>query len=166
MNRGRLNKLLFTMVLFGGGLLIGSMVIVNADFGGNQPGTASDPLVTQSYVDQSIEAAVKKEVENIRDSVGSGASSELVVVQLRPGFAIHGRVGTEFIVRNGKAIVFSNSVNGIPDVTSGKDILDGEVIENNHHLINAGEGRGIRPHKDITGTIYVMVRGEFTLRQE
>lgn len=167
---GQIRKLILAVALFGGGLWIGSMMIANADFGGDQPGTATDPLVTKSYVDEKIAGAVAAEIEKLKESGdwGGGGSGDvsMEVVKLRQGFKIVGEVGTEFIVRNGKTVVFSNSVNGIPDVTAGKDIQNGELVENNHHLINAGEGRGIKPHEDTTGTIFVLVRGEFTLLQE
>lgn len=158
-----IRKILLAVVLFGGGLWIGSLFVSQAESitGGNLPGSADDPLVTKSYVDEQIRAALSGKTPGS----SAGASQELTIVQLKPGFTLIADAGTEMIVRNGKTVVVSDSVDGIPDVTTGTDVRNGEVVENNHLLISPVAGRGIQPHESVTGTIFVMVRGNFTLTQ-
>lgn len=160
-----LKNLVLTVVLFGGGLLIGSMIIAGADsFGsGNAPGSANDPLITKSYLDEKLNALVKSEIEKLTGVSGGG--EELKVVQLKQGQTLIAGSGTEIIVRNGRTVLVSNSSNGIPDVTAGKDILNGEEVPNNHLLVSPADGRGIRPHESVKGTVYVMVRGPYLILQ-
>lgn len=159
-----LQKIIASIVLFGGGLLIGSVIISSANSltTPNQPGSANDPLVTKSYVDEQIQAVL-----NGHDPSGEPAAPasghEWEVVELRQGQSLITDIGTEMIVRNGKTVVISSAVNGIADVTSGVDLVDGDEIKTNHLLINPGEERGIRPAESVTGTIFVMVRGEYTI---
>lgn len=161
-SRWSLQILLLSVILFGGGLMIGSVANILADgsFSTNQPGSADDPLVTKSYVDEQIRAALRGETPGTAPS----AAHELAIVQLRPGQTLIAHAGTEMIVRNGKTVVVSETEDGIPDVTIGADIKNGEVVENNHLLISPVDGRGIRPHEEVTGTIFVMVRGNYTLQ--
>jgi hypothetical protein len=93
----------------------------------------------------------------------SVSTNQLQVVQLQLGKTIYAGAGTEFIVRTGKTIAVSNDDNGIPDVTSGKDIAAGAAIENNHLLIFPREGRGLKPDPKNVGDIYIMVRGSYII---
>lgn len=166
--------------IFGGGLWIGSMITSNADglIQPNQPGSIDDPIVTKSYVEQSVQQLVKQEfskqtvntdeittmINNFKKEVeeaGKKAVASLNVVELKSGQILYAGTGTEFIVRNGKAIAFSNDGNGIPDLTAGKDIPNGAIVDNNHLLLFPREGRGIKPDPATTGTLYIMVRGNY-----
>jgi hypothetical protein len=159
----KLKVLLVTVLLFGSGLTIGSVANLWADsfLHSPQPGSADDPLVTKSYVDEQIRKALSGKAPELPEAT---ATQELAIVQLKPGQTLVAHAGTEMIVRNGRTVVVSDSVDGIPDVTAGKDIKNGELVSNNHLLISPVEGRGIRPHEDVTGTIFVMVRGNYTIR--
>lgn len=153
----RIYKIGLACLLFGGGLWLGSMFTADAA-DPDSPGGINDPLVTKSYVDEKIAAMVKDEVSKV-----SGGGAELEVVQLTAGKVLFGGKGAEMIVRNGSTVAVSNSSNGIPDVTAGKDILNGAAVPNNHLLIFPGEGRGIKPASGTQGTIFVMVRGNYLL---
>lgn len=59
----------------------------------------------------------------------------LTVVQLQAGQTLYAGAGSEIILRSGKAVAVSSDDNGIPDVTSGKDIAAGTAIELNHMLL-------------------------------
>lgn len=148
--------------LIGAGLIIGSMITSSADglLDTNQPGSVNDPLVSKSYVDERVQELVRQE---IKGQTAAGQSAELNIVQLKAGQVLYAGAGTELIVRNGKTVAVSDSNNGIPDVTKGVDIQAGEEIETNHLLIFPAEGRGIKPQSDTSGTIYVMVRGDYLL---
>lgn len=176
-------KFMAAPVLLGAGLWLGSIMTTSADSGaGDKPGTADDPLVTKSYVDQQIKAItggggtpattdidLQKLKEEILKEIqaGSGSSSsvgsslEVTVVELDPGQTLYAAPGTEVIVRNGKAIAVSSDDNGIPDVTSGKDLSAGTVIELNHLLLFPREGRGIQSDTSNQTVIYVMVKGNY-----
>jgi hypothetical protein len=145
------------------------------------PGSASDPVITKSYFDQNsltqdqVKQLISAEIAKIPSSgngnggsngqsTGSFAgSSSLTVVQLKAGQTLYAGAGTEFIVRTGKTVAVSNDEDGIPDVTSGKDIPAGAAIENNHHLIFPRDTRGIKPATNNTADIFVMVRGSYSL---
>jgi hypothetical protein len=169
-NVNRFGKILLAAALFGSGLGIGTLVTSSADGVTTAPGTANDPIVTKSYVDEAIKSLTgvtpNTGTPAPSTSTGSGtasaSSARLVVVELKPGQTLAAGEGTEFIVRNGKAIAYSSTEDGISDLTDGIDLKPGVVIPTNHLLLFPREGRGIRPHKDSTGTIYVMVRGAYS----
>lgn len=160
-------KLLLSVMLFGLGFWVSSMVIPsNADSmaQGNQPGSVNDPLITKSYLDEQIKGLVQAEISKQTGSIHDGASDarELVVVELNPGETLYASAGSEFIVRNGKAVSVSANTNGVLDVTDGKDLRSGALIPNHHLLLFPREdGRGIKPHETETQTIFVMVRGVY-----
>lgn len=147
------------------------------------PGSASDPVLTKSYFDQNsltqdqvkqlIASAIAKLPNGGYGTVsGSGSSTDtivspsptaLTIVQLKLGQTLYAGAGTEFIVRTGNTVAISSDEEGIPDVTSGKDIQPGATIENNHLLIFPKDTRGIKPAAKNTAEIYVMVRGNYLL---
>jgi hypothetical protein len=115
------------------------------------PGSSSDPLITKSYLDQNIQNIVANEV----------AKQSIKVVTLQEGQTLFAKQGTELIVRTGKTVAVSMDTNGIPDLTSGKDIAPGSLIETNHLLLFPREGRGIKPSGSNKGDIYVVVLGGY-----
>lgn len=151
------------------------------------PGSADDPLVTKSYVDERIQAAIAELRGNSQapivsppspssgqSSTGSGtgtggsdlpATLTYQVLALKPGDVLLGGAGMEFIVRTGKAVAIGNAGgNGLPDVTEGTDVKNGQEIKLNHLLlVPSKDGRGIR----VTGsdTCHVMVRGPYELKK-
>src|SRR5690625_2400450 len=160
-----LHKMMASILLFGGGLVIGSVIISSAAglSTPDQPGGSDDPLVTKSYVDQQIQAAIDGGYTGGEAPAPTEQEEPWEIVELSPEQTLMGEIGTELIVRNGKTIIISESVDGIADVTAGVDLVDGDQITNNHLLINPGEDRGIRPEKSITGTIFVMVNGDYRI---
>lgn len=145
------------------------------------PGSAKDPVVTKSYFDQNsltqdqVKQLIASAIANLSSGgTGTGSSSgsntvtspnstALTVVELTTGQTLYAGAGTEFIVRTGKTVAISSDEEGIPDVTSGKDIQPGAAIENNHLLIFPKDTRGIKPEAKNTTEIYVMVRGNYLL---
>jgi hypothetical protein len=104
-----------------------------------EPGGSGDPLVTQSYVDQYV---------------------QWKVANLTAGQVLKGKAGTELLVRRGQAVVVDKTGNGIPDVTTGTDIVANDKVSLNHLLIIPREdGRGI---KAIDFAV-VMYRGGVTI---
>jgi len=150
----RLLQIFSIVVLFGSGLWIGSMLTSNADglVDPNMPGTANDPIVTKSYVDEAIKSS---------GGGGGGSSSNLVNVELTAGQKLYGGEGTEFIVRTGSAVAFSGDASGIPDLTGAKDLIAGTAIPLNHLLLFPREGRGIQATQKAKNSVWVIVRGPY-----
>jgi hypothetical protein len=130
------------------------------------PGSADDPIVTKSYVDQKL-AGVGGGTPNTGGNTGgstggmaTGASYK--VVTLDPGQTIKGGEGAEFILRGGAATAIASSNGGVSDVTGGTDLAQGEKIEVNHLLLTPrNDGRGMK----VGGsTAYVLVRGSYTIQ--
>jgi ABC-type uncharacterized transport system ATPase subunit len=119
------------------------------------PGSADDPVVTKSYVDQQIKQAL-----------ASGAASSLKVVELKPGQTLYGFEGTEFIVRTGSVVsVAGVNGDGLTDITAGADLRAGAPVAHNHLLLIArSDSRGLRLAPSYSGIAYVMVRGNYELR--
>ncbi|PUA34514.1 hypothetical protein C8Z91_35350 [Paenibacillus elgii] len=180
---------LVTVVLI---LLFTSIVYADSNNTSTQPGSVDDPIITKSYFEQNIAKQVADEfakqsineekikqivaAELAKQSGGSGTSpstgsgtgnnavpnSGLTVVKLQQGQTLYGGAGTEFIVRTGKVVAVSSD-DGIPDVTSGKDIAAGATVELNHLLIVPREGRGVKPDAKNKQEIFVMVRGSYLI---
>ena len=84
------------------------------------------------------------------------------VVKVDPGIRVLASDTGEVILRSGTARVIGNEYNeGISDLTSGRDVKNGELIEKDHHLlIPRGDGRGI-----ITETVcYIIYKGLYYMQ--
>ncbi len=85
-----------------------------------------------------------------------------VVVEIKNGGVLQGKEGTEMILRAGSASAIASKDGGVTDLTAGADLKDGTKITKNHLLIiPRDDGRGIR----CTGLCYVMVKGDYELKQ-
>ncbi|MDK2918509.1 MAG: hypothetical protein PWQ37_1242 [Candidatus Petromonas sp.] len=152
-----------------------------------EPGSESDPIVTQSYVEMrneqlkyyidenlkkintSIET-LNKEIENLNDSAvkdqtkddnqAAGASVYEVVTVPANKKLILG-ASSELILRAGKATVIDSKLGGLADVTAGADLKYGENVPQNHLLIvPRNDGRGAAA---VTESIF-MVKGGYTIQ--
>ncbi|MNC17193.1 hypothetical protein D3C75_650660 [compost metagenome] len=156
------------------GVWVGSVTLESkADGASAQTGTVSDPLITKSYLDQQLADLVAKEMAKQGSSSPAtvtpapstgGTDTELKVVQLQTGQTLYAKAGTEVIVRTGKTVAVSTDGDGIPDVTSGKDLAAGSAIDLNHLLIFPRDGRGLKPAAKSEAAIYVMVRGGYSIQ--
>ncbi|MDQ0089868.1 hypothetical protein J2T12_003281 [Paenibacillus anaericanus] len=173
-------KVAAAVVLIGGGVWAGSLANLKAEGAGvtNQPGTADDPVVTKSYVDQQIQQAIKggggstttptaptaPTTPSTGGNSDSSAATEMKIVEVKPGKILVASAGTEFIVRSGKAVVYSEDKNGVADLTDGKDIIGGDAVTNNHLLLFPKEGRGIQVKEGNTYNLIVIVRGGYQIK--
>ncbi|PPQ46616.1 hypothetical protein C5G87_23740 [Paenibacillus peoriae] len=187
-------KVSLAAVLLGGGIVAGSLMnnSVNGASSSGQPGTADDPVVTKSYVDQKIAQVIKGGVpasntsskttssnapatnatSNTTASVTSGAgktsateqTEALKVVDVKPGQKLIAKAGSEFILRNGYAVVYSMDASGAIDITSGTEIVHNQAVEKNHLLSFPREGRGIQVKEGQKFGLVVMVRGGYTVQ--
>lgn len=175
-------KVATAAVLLAGGVWAGSLLNVTAEGAGvgSQPGTAEDPVVTKSYVDQQIQkalsgggattpAATATPVPNatnapVATTNPTTSSNESEIVDVKPGQTLIASAGAEFIVRAGKAVIYSKDANGVADLTDGKDLLNGVSAPQNHLLSFPRDGRGITVQEGQTLGLVVMVRGGYTLK--
>lgn len=187
-------KVSLAAVLLGGGIVAGSLMnnSVNGASSSGQPGTADDPVVTKSYVDQKIAQAIKgggtasstsskatsstapatNATSNPSASGTSGAgktstpeqTEALKVVDVKPGQKLIAKAGSEFILRNGYAVVYSMDASGAIDITSGTEIVHNQTVEKNHLLSFPREGRGIQVKEGQKFGLVVMVRGGYTVQ--
>ncbi|APB73975.1 MULTISPECIES: hypothetical protein [Paenibacillus] len=187
-------KVSLAAVLLGGGIVAGSLMnnSVNGASSSGQPGTADDPVVTKSYVDQKIAQAIKGGVpasntsskttssnapatNTTSNTTASGTSSAgkastpeqteaLKVVDVKPGQKLIAKAGSEFILRNGYAVVYSMDASGAIDITSGTEIVHNQALEKNHLLSFPREGRGIQVKEGQKFGLVVMVRGGYTVQ--
>lgn len=187
MNKGM--KVTASAVLLAGGLWAGSLLNITAEGAGvgSQPGTAEDPVVTKSYVDQQIQKALqggnvsaptqapsattapaataaptKAPASGTGDTGTAGNASE--IVDVKPGQTLIASAGAEFIVRAGKAVIYSQDTNGVADLTDGVDLANGAAAPMNHLLSFPRDGRGITVANGQTLGLVVMVRGGYTLK--
>lgn len=139
-----------------------------ADYAGSAgiPGSADDPVVTKSYVDEKIRQALGGGQATAVPVQGQTAS--LVVEELTPGKTLYGFEGTEFIVRTGYVIAVPGvNGDGLVDLTAGLDLQAGALVELNHLLlIPRSDNRGLRLAPEYNGKAYVIVRGPYEVRNE
>lgn len=127
-------------------------------------GTVDDPLVTKSYVDEQIKKLmIDPKFNQTTPNIGGSSNTDIIVLKLEQGQTLYGGAGAEFVVRTGKAKVYTTDQNGIADLTLGKDLLNGEIIQLNHLLLFPRDGRGIQPDPNDKAEIYVIIKGNHLL---
>ncbi|ANE46699.1 hypothetical protein SY83_10915 [Paenibacillus swuensis] len=176
----KIAKVTYSFVLMGALLTAGSIMYINAD--GNapatQPGSANDPVVTKSYVDEQVASLVKAELAKLNGTTppttptkpdqgkpDEGApSAAMKPVTVRPGQTIIGSEGTEFVVRAGKGTAYTEDGGGLSDLTSAKDIGKGLSVGSNHYVVAPRAGRGITSDPKSKVSLIVLVRGGYTIK--
>ncbi|MCL0032187.1 hypothetical protein M1N06_00210 [Peptococcaceae bacterium] len=134
-----LGVLLFALLAYGG--------FVWAT-GSGDPGSASDPLVTRSFVERYI----SDRLSEIEIDV-----SQWEIVRVEAGGTVIGFAGTELVLRSGKAVCIDPTANGILNVTDGGNVYNGQVVPRNNMLVfPRSDGRGLKAKT----TLYIMYRGK------
>ncbi|MCV4235460.1 hypothetical protein OHJ21_30215 [Virgibacillus sp. LDC1] len=151
------------VLIVGSSILVGSFLNFQVTGAGTTPGTTDDPVVTKSYVDQQIQQALGTTNPTNPTQPSQGAE-EVKNVALKPGKILIADAGTEFIVRSGNAVIYTEVASGVADLTDGKDLLNGETAPKNHLLSFPREGRGIQVKEGQTSNLIVMVRGGYTIK--
>ena len=119
-------------------------------------GSADDPLVSKSYVDQAI-SALRSEIA----AMGGGSADTFTVVEVPTGKKLECKAGTEVILRSGTATAIDSDLGGVSDVTAGLDLSGGQNVTTNHHLIiPRTDGRGLSAKTNII----VMVKGDYSIK--
>lgn len=147
-------------ILIGAGVWVGVNFTspLEAESNARTPGSAEDPVVTKSYVDEQLAKAGGGSTET------PGANTALEVVTVPAGKTLMAGQGTEVIVRVGKAIAYSSDASGIADLTGGTDLTKGKAVPTNHLLLFPREGRGILPDPNQKNGLTVLVKGNYTLQ--
>ncbi|WP_354500291.1 hypothetical protein [Paenibacillus favisporus] len=173
-------QVMSAIVLIGVGIALGSIFDITAQGAGvtGQAGTADDPVVTKSYVDQQIQKALgggtttpttpTTPTDNGNNNSGnnnsSSSSDQVTIVTVKPGEKLIAAAGAEFIVRNGHAVIYSADSNGVADLTDGKDVTNGQAVGNNHLMSYPRAGRGIMVQDGVKSSLTVMVRGGYSIQ--
>ena len=151
------------------------------------PGTAADPLVSRSYVDErfnqllsiindgssstqqpsantskdELVAEVMKQLEDYYVAkMGTSTAQSYTPVSLRAGEILLGAEGTEIILRSGSATAYTLVANGLSNVTDGSELGMGVPLSVNHLLIvSRADGRGVRAGSDA----WLLVKGGYTI---
>lgn len=168
-------------------LTLSAVVMSAAD--GVAPGSEQDPIVTQSYVEQKAEqikyyidtlvANQNQEIEKLKAELAEkdqeiakltealnngsgGGSGRFEVVQLSKNQLLIAGEGAEIIPRSGKFSAIYGENGGLSDITSAKDMKNGDAIVMNHMLIaSRGDGRGL---KSLADNSYLIIKGTYTLK--
>ena len=126
------------------------------------PGTQEDPLVSRSYVNARI-AELEAQIAQLTITAPAYTTTQTVgrelftVVRAEPGTTLIGGASTEIILRAGEATAVTG-VNGLANITTGVDVMNGQAISLNHLLIvPQADGRGLRFHT----VAHLMVKGDF-----
>ncbi|MGM0378126.1 MAG: hypothetical protein ACQEQE_00150 [Bacillota bacterium] len=120
----------------------------------------SDPLVTLSYLEKRI-----NELREYIDYNKKQTSSKYKVVEIKKGSKVYfEQESLEFILRSGKAsAIASQNGDGLSDLTAGKDLKTGDLIQKNHlMLIPRNDSRGL---KALTN-IWIMIKGKYRVENE
>jgi len=162
-------KILSVFLVLTSGITVGAIINIPANGASTTPGTADDPVVTKSYVDQQIQKALggggtTTPTNPTTPSQPSQGSDEVKNVALKPGKILIADAGAEFIVRSGNAVIYTEDSNGVADLTDGKDLLNGQAAPKNHLLSFPREGRGIQVKEGQKNGLIVMVRGGYTIK--
>lgn len=97
-----------------------------------EPGSSSDPLITKSYLENRY---------------------GWQITTLLKGENIGLDLGSEAVLRSGKAIVLGTKGGGLADLTLGQDLPDQTFVIANHYLVcPSSDGRGI---KALTTSVFL-----------
>ena len=170
-------------ILIGVCVLIGVLFVagITAAVATTTYGSSDDPLVTLSYLNQTVKPEIMKELDanlettkaelaadfSARISQQTGSSGGVVSpdaftpVTLTARQVIRCSAGAELLVSSGGATAYGGSSPRLIDETDGTSLTAaGAAMTNNHLYIVPGEGNGLRAASD--GTV-VMVRGGYTV---
>ena len=136
-----------------------------------EPGSATDPLVTLSYLNDVFLGQIMTKVDQkitarnsqlLQQSGGAGGMSgvEFAVVTLSKGQVLTGDIGCEVMLRVGTASCVSPSNPGLIDETTAASLNNGGALAANHLYMMTIEGRGVKAGSDTTK---LLVRGSYTI---
>lgn len=172
------NKVIIAIVVCASILFVSGVSIVAFA----SPGTATDPLISLSYLTNIFRPQVLEEVDKTgqelsdgfdariamlesqldgarggADSGEPGPSDVFTVVTLSRGQSLTCLVGVEMMLRIGSATAFGSSP-ALVDYTSGSTLSSGNALTANHMYLVTIEGNGVTATADTTR---ILVRGDY-----
>ena len=165
-------------------------------FAALQPGSAEDPLITRSYLEErlnnlnlsagggSVSGSLSEEmlqfiIEEVLKGVGNqtvattpeapatiegfdrGSLTQFTPVNVLNNQRLIGAEGTEIIMRGGSGSVFSQSVDGLVNMTTGEELVHSNNVSlNNLLIVPRADGRGVTV---TSGDAWFIVRGLFRI---
>lgn len=127
------------------------------------PGDGNDPIVTLSYINDTVIPSLKEYVDSKIASAPqtpTGSSSSYNLVNVKAGQKIIGSEGTEFVLRMGSGTIVATANGGVADLTDGTDLTDGSPIPANHNLLSPkNDSRGL--HMSTDGIL--LIKGTYTV---
>lgn len=127
------------------------------------PGSESDPLISQSYITSTLMPQIEEMIEKeVSENGGGGKAAEsFKVISMSAGQKMICESGTELILRMGSATIIATQKGGLADTTGGYDLPNGAAMPSNHLLIvPLDDGRGIAANNDVL----VMVKGGYEIQ--
>lgn len=118
-------------------------------------GSAEDPLVTLSYLNDVFMNTVLQRVDQ-----RAGGQAEFHVVTLSQDQTLTGDIGCEVMLRVGSGVCVSPSAPGLIDETGGQTLAPNAALVQNHLYMMTVEGRGVRA---TAPTTKLLVRGVYTV---
>lgn len=147
-------------------------------------GDQNDPLVTKSYLDQTVipnviqqveaktaarqtqlEKSLDAKIEQYKKDIvsmggGNGSSASYTLVTLTSGQSLRLEVGCEVMLRVGTATVNAATNPALIDVSTGGTINGGAALTKNHLYMATISDRSIKP---TSATVKLLVRGGYTV---
>lgn len=150
-------------------LLILVVAVLSGSFGAYAAttfGTQSDPLVTVSYltdtltptINSEIESSISKAIESMEYSFSNeiaNATGTYELVTLSSGQTLVGNAGCEVLFRDGTA----KAVGTLVDVSSGGAVSANSSLTKNHLYLCSDEDDGLVASTAVT----LLVRGTYTI---
>lgn len=152
-------------------LIIAAVVVVLASvtvLAVNNYGSASDPLVSMSYINQTLTPSLQSKfstqldakAQALQNSFASAVSEKgggFATVTMTKGQKLTCSAGSELLLVSGSAKTVSAGI--ITDVTAGTAAAAGAALQANHLYMTVSEGAAIT----AAGAVTVMVRGTSTV---
>ncbi len=161
-----INKNFNKNLIIGTQIFLASIISMSVIAFATQAGSAEDPLVSKSYVDEEIKKAIANISVNLDDSVldnnaNSVVANTFVPVLVEANKTLFGKEGSEIILRSGNCIaVIPEGVSEIANITTGSDISNNQSLEiNNLLIISRDDGRGIKANVDS----WFLVKGDYII---
>lgn len=136
-----------------------------------EPGSADDPLITLSYVEDVLIPQMKGYVDSSVAGIGASSAPQSVtveggsyynIVNVSKGQTIIGDRSCQMILRMGSGTIVATEKGGIADVTLGYDLPNGTAAPSNHLLIiPVDDGRGIK----MTSDGIIMICGSYSVKR-
>lgn len=149
-------NLIISAVVFG--LVVSVVILGGVGIMYAAPGSAGDPVISKSYVEETLKPELHEYIKELLTSSGQNAS--FTVITVYAGETFTGGEGTEFILRQGKGTIIGSANGGVADLTRGYDLSTGENVPPNCLLVvPKAEGRGFKATTDVI----IMVKGAYEI---